>query len=182
MDHPMAISHLVVMDGVPILEALERCDSRFARLWWHWFFYALPDKPERAIMADPDAWYGGSAKAMGAEAYADYSDAIHDPNVVHGMLEDYRAGMSVDHLHDAADRKASRRVACPTLVLWSTRDDLPSLYGNVLDIWKPWTTHLQGRGIESGHHMAEEAPEALANVIREFLETPTPETLVEGHA
>ncbi|MER9405285.1 alpha/beta hydrolase [Mesorhizobium caraganae] len=181
MDHPMAITHLVIMDGVPILEALERCDSRFARLWWHWFFYALPDKPERAIMADPDAWYGGSAKAMGVEAYADYKDAIHNPNVVHGMIEDYRAGMSVDHLHDAADRKASRRIACPTLVLWSTRDDLPSLYGNVLDVWKPWTTHLRGKGIESGHHMAEEAPEALANAIREFLETPNPETLVESH-
>lgn len=81
MDHPSAISHLIVMDSVPILEALERCDARFAKLWWHWFFFAQPDKPERAIMADPDAWYGGSAESMGAEAYVDYKDAIHDPNV-----------------------------------------------------------------------------------------------------
>ena len=32
----------------------------------HWFFFAQVDKPEQAIMADPDAWYGGSADEMGA--------------------------------------------------------------------------------------------------------------------
>lgn len=30
MDHPAAITHRVVLDGVPILEARERCDDRFA--------------------------------------------------------------------------------------------------------------------------------------------------------
>jgi haloacetate dehalogenase len=122
-------------------------------------------------MADPDAWYGGTPEAMGNSAYSDYLDAIRNPEVVRGMLDDYRAGLSIDHLHDAADRHASRRIACPALVLWSTRDDLPLLYGNVLDVWEPWTTQLQGKGIDSGHHMAEEAPEALANAILEFLDS-----------
>lgn len=140
-------------------------------MWWHWFFYPQLDKPERAIMADPDAWYGGSAEAMGAEAYADYSRAIHDPAVVHGMLEDYRAGLTIDRCHDAGDRKAGRRVAYTTLALWSTRDDLEALYGNVLDVWRPWTTTLSGQGIQSGHHMAEEAPEAVAEAISAFLRT-----------
>jgi len=169
MDHPSAISHLIVMDSVPILEAVERCDAQFARLWWHWFFYAQPDKPERAIMADPDGWYGWSAETMGAEAYADYKEAIHNPQVVHGMLEDYRAGLSIDHLHDADDRRAGRRVASPTLALWSLRDDLEMLYGNVLDVWRPWTTELKGQGIDSGHHMAEEAPGAVATAVLDFL-------------
>ncbi|MER8902588.1 alpha/beta hydrolase [Mesorhizobium sp. M0772] len=173
MDHPPAISHLIVMDSVPILEALERCDARFAKLWWHWFFFAQPDKPERAIMADPDAWYGGSAESMGAEAYVDYKDAIHDPNVVHGMLEDYRAGLAIDQLHDTDDRKAGRRVACPTLALWSARDDLEALYGNVLDVWRPWTTELKGQRIDSGHHMAEEAADAVAAAVMAFLREPT---------
>ncbi|ESX06173.1 alpha/beta hydrolase [Mesorhizobium sp. LSJC268A00] len=172
MDHPSAISHLIVMDSVPILEALERCDARFAKLWWHWFFFAQPDKPERAIMADPDAWYGGSAESMGAEAYVDYKDAIHDPNVVHGMLEDYRAGLAIDQLHDADDRKAGRRVACPTLALWSARDDLGALYGNVLDVWRPWTTELKGQPIDCGHHMAEEAADAVAAAVMAFLREP----------
>ena len=66
MDHPETVSHLGVLDTVPIFEALERCDVRFAARWWHWFFFGQPEKPERAILADPAAWYGGSPEGMGA--------------------------------------------------------------------------------------------------------------------
>lgn len=169
MDFPSAVTHFIALDGVPILEAIERCDARFAKAWWHWFFFAQAEKPERAINTDPDAWYGGSAEQMGAEAYADYREAIHDPGVVHGMMEDYRAGLAIDHLHDAEDRAAGRRIACPTLVLWSLRDDLEWLYGDVLDVWRPWTTNLRGKGLDCGHHMAEEAPQALTAEILAFI-------------
>lgn len=169
MDHPDAVERLVILDGVPILEALERCELRFATAWWHWFFYAQPDKPERAILADPDAWYGGTPDAMGMEAYADFRAAIHDPDTVHGMLEDYRAGFGPDRADDAADRRAGRRVACPTLVLWSRHDDMEQLYGDVLAVWRPWTTMLRGHGLDCGHHMAEEAPEDLARALLAFL-------------
>ena len=75
------------------------------------------------------------------------------------MLEDYRAGLGVDRAADDADRAAGRRVACPTLVLWSSRDDLEELYGDPRPIWADWTTDLRGGGpIDSGHHMAEDAP------------------------
>lgn len=33
---------------------------------------------------------------------------------------------------------AGRRLAAPTIVLWSLRDDLKELYGDVLSVWKPW--------------------------------------------
>ncbi|MFV0678115.1 helix-turn-helix transcriptional regulator [Variovorax sp. tm] len=77
------------------VEALERCNARFARWWWHWFFYAQPEKPERAILADTEAWYGGSPKHRGAEAFEDFRQAIHDPDTVHAMVEDYRAGLGI---------------------------------------------------------------------------------------
>lgn len=169
MDYPHEVQRLVVMDGVPIVEALERCGENFAKAWWHWFFFAVPDKPERAILADPAAWYGGTAKAMGADNFADFQSSIHDPETVHGMIEDYRAGLTVDREHDAVDRAAGRRVTCPTLCLWSSRDDLEMLYGDVLSVWRPWTTGLEGGRIESGHHMAEEAPEELAHRLVGFL-------------
>ena len=169
MDHPELITHLAVLDGVPILEALERCNARFAARWWHWFFFAQPEKPERAILADPDRWYGGSSERMGAEAYADFWAAIHDPATVHGMLEDYRAGLGIDRRHDEADRAAGRRVRAPTLVLWSLHDDLEELYGDVLAVWRPWTTGLGGRGLSCGHHMAEEVPDELAAELARFL-------------
>jgi haloacetate dehalogenase len=169
MDHPERISRLALLDAVPILDALERCDARFAAAWWHWFFFAQKDKPERAILADPDAWYRGSPAAMGAANHADFRAAARDPATVHGMLEDYRAGLGIDRDHDAADRAAGRRLACPVLALWSMRDDRESLYGDVLAVWRPWAPDLRGHGIDSGHHIAEEAPEALAKPLLEFL-------------
>lgn len=172
MDHPQAVTHLAILDGVPILEALERCDARFAARWWHWFFFAQPERPERAIGADPLAWYGGSPAAMGEEAYADFAAAVQSPAVIHGMLEDYRAGLTVDHHHDADDRRAGRRLQCPTRVLWSRRDDLELLYGDVLAVWRPWTTALSGRGLDCGHHMAEEVPEELAADLLAFFAGP----------
>ena len=169
LDHPGAVSHLAVLDSVPIGAALDRCGEKFATAWWHWFFFAQPDKPERAINADPDAWYGGSAEAMGAEAYEDYRRAIHDPDTVHAMLEDYRAGLGVDRAHDEADRRAGRRLGCPVLVLWSTRDDMEELYGDPLTVWSGWADDLRGQRIESGHHIAEDAPEELVRALRAFL-------------
>lgn len=47
------------------------------------------------------------------------------------------------------------------MVLWSTHDDMELLYGDVLDVWRPWTTELGGGPIESGHHIAEDAPDDL---------------------
>jgi haloacetate dehalogenase len=103
-------------DGVPVAEALARTDARFAAAWWHWFFFAQPDKPERAILADPAAWYGahapGRGAALGEENHADHLAAIHDPDTVRAILEDYRAGLGVDRAADEAgldDGPARRR-------------------------------------------------------------------------
>jgi haloacetate dehalogenase len=174
LDHPGAVTHLAVLDCIPIVEHLDRADARFATAWWHWFFFAQPEKPERAITADPDAWYGalapGSAEQMGAENHADFRRAIADPATVRAMLEDYRAGLTVDRAAEEADRAAGRRVGCPTLVLWSARDDLEELHGDPLAVWSGWTVDLRGgRPVDSGHHMAEEAPDELVAALVPFL-------------
>jgi haloacetate dehalogenase len=173
LDHPDTVTALVVMDGLPIGEHLARCDAKFAQAWAHWFFFGLPDKPERAINADPDAWYNvgtrNTPQRLGAENFADFHRAIHDPATVKAMLEDYRAGLGIDRAHDDADMKAGTRIACPTLLLWSTQDDLEDLYGDPAEVWRSWTTDLEAQPIESGHHMAEENPQAVAEAIKDFL-------------
>ena len=170
LDHPDAVTALVVMDAVPIGEALGRCDAKFAASWWHWFFLGQTAKPaERVINADPDAWYAATAAQMGEEAWADYRAAIHDPQTVHAMCEDYRAGLGIDRAHDDADRRAGRRVRCPTLLLWAAKDDLEDLYGDPLQVWRAWAGDLRGRALDCGHHLAEEAPEELAAELRAFL-------------
>ena len=174
LDHPGAVTHLAVLDDVPIGDALARCDASFAARWWHWFFLAQPSpKPEHAIGADPDAWYNLAPESMGTENYADMSRAIHDPATVHAMCEDYRAGLGVDRAHDDADRCAGHRIACPVLALWAVHDDLPGLYGDVLAIWRTWADDVSGRAIDCGHHIAEEAPDELAAELRRFLHTVT---------
>lgn len=137
MDHPDRVRKLVIADGIPVIEHLERADWQFARDWYHWFFFAQPAKPERAILADPLAWYDKLSPAlMGRLAYDDLIEVIHDPHVIHGMIEDYRAGLSVDHLHDRADRDAGRKVTCPMLCLWSLSDDMEQIYGDPVAIWR----------------------------------------------
>jgi len=173
MDRPERVSHLVVMDGLPVVEHLERTDATFARVWWHWWFLGQTDKPaERVINADPDAWYRTPGpEAIGAENHADVWAALRDPAVVHGMCEDYRAGLGVDREHDEADRAAGRRVRCPAMLLEAAHDDI-DIHGDPAKIWAPWLDlPLRHRRIDSGHHQAEEAPEQVADELRAFLTT-----------
>ena len=157
---------------MPIGEALARADARFAQAWPHWFFFGLSDKPERAILCDPEAWYQNDPVAMGIENHEDYRRAIHDPATVHAMMEDYRAGLGVDRMADDADRAAGRKVEAPVLVLWARDDDLGDLYGDPLEIWRAWAEDARGHEVPSGHHMAEEIPELLAKELRAFLGDP----------
>ncbi|MBR1268679.1 hypothetical protein JQ629_14265 [Bradyrhizobium sp. AUGA SZCCT0222] len=55
---------------------------------------------------------------MSDEALAAYRAAFRRPEVRHAMMQDYRAGASVDHEHDLADRAAGLVLDCPVLVLW----------------------------------------------------------------
>jgi haloacetate dehalogenase len=170
LDHPQRITHLTVMDGIPIGEALARCDARFASAWWHWFFYGQTAKfAERYISSDPDAWYAATADQMGQEAYDDYRAAIHDSATVHAMMEDYRAGLGIDRALDDDDKSSGRRINCPVLVLWASQDDMVDLYGDPIAIWREWAGDVRGAEIDSGHHIAEEAPEELVRQLAAFL-------------
>ncbi|MFF9172230.1 MULTISPECIES: alpha/beta fold hydrolase [unclassified Streptomyces] len=169
LDHPQAVRRVALIDCLPISEHLARITPEFATQWWHWFFFAQPDTPERVINADPDAWYRGDPQIMGQENHDEFREATRNPEVVRAMLEDYRAGLTVDRRHEEEDRAAGTRVTCPALILWSLRDDLEQLYGDPLRIWRDWATDVRGHGIDSGHHVAEEAPQALAASLADFL-------------
>lgn len=171
LDQPASVDRLVLMDCIPISEHLRRVDARFATAWWHWFFFAQPEIPERVINADPEEWYRPKADAatMGDENHAELMDAVRTQSVVRSMLEDYRAGLSIDRDHEEADRRMGRKIESPVLILWSLRDDLESLYGDPLMIWSDWAHSVTGFGIDSGHHMAEEAAPAVAAAVGGFL-------------
>ena len=171
LDHADAVDRLVIMDGLPILEHLERLNEDFVRTWWHWWFLAQTDKPaERVICADPDAWYRTPpAEIMGADAHADLWQALRNPAVVHGMCEDYRAGLRIDRTHEEQDRAAGRRVGCPMLFLQAAHDDI-DIHGDPVAIWRPWVSGpFSSAVIDSGHHQAEEQPGQVADALLNFL-------------
>jgi haloacetate dehalogenase len=171
MDHPDRVTRLVIMDGLPVIEHLERLNETFVRDWWHWWFLTQSDKPaERVINLDPDAWYQlPPPEAIGAANHADIRAALRDPAVVHGMCEDYRAGLTIDRAHEAADREAGRRIRCPMLLLAAADDDI-DVHGDPVAIWRPWVAgELRSAPIHSGHHQAEQAPDEVADALIDFL-------------
>jgi haloacetate dehalogenase len=171
LEHPDQVERLAFLGTIPIGETLSRCTAEFATAWYHWFFFAQPEIPERVINADPDAWYrtGGAEARMGSGNYQDFLRAVHDPKTVHAMLEDYRAGLTIDRAHDDADRAAGRKVTCPMLHVWATRDDPAELFGDLAAIWRDWADDVQMVTIDTGHHMAEEDPQELARLLGRFL-------------
>lgn len=168
LDHPDRVVKLAVLDIIPTGEALRRADMAFGLGYWHWFFLAQPAPfPERLIGHDPAGFYfQGDRSIFDPAVLAAYLSSVQNPDTVHAMCEDYRAAVTIDFPLDEADR-GKRRIACPVLVLWGGRGQLPGWY-DVLAVWRDWADDVRGRAIASGHYLAEEAPEETFAELHAF--------------
>jgi haloacetate dehalogenase len=149
----------------------------FAMGYYHWFFLAQPhDKPERMILRDTEDWFdlhtSREPKDKGffhPEARADYLAALRESGTVAAICEDYRAATAIDLEHDRASRAAGERVACPLLALWGSKGAIPRWY-DALAIWRDYASGpLTGGAVNSGHYLAEEAPEEVLTALDRFL-------------
>jgi haloacetate dehalogenase len=178
LDHPDRVDAAAVIDVVPTAEVWARADAQMALGYWHWAFLAQPAPlPERLIAADPAAFFDFHVRALGlgrapnrypAELMAGYRSLLDDASTVQAICEDYRAGATVDRLHDDADLGV-RKIACPLLVLWSAEGALPRFYGDVLDVWRPWADDVTGQPMPASHFVVEDQPEATAAALSAFL-------------
>jgi haloacetate dehalogenase len=168
LDYPERVRKLAVLDIIPTYEAFRRTDMTFALGYWHWFFLAQPyPLPEQIIGANPDNYYfRGTRDLFAPEALADYLRCVHNPATIHAMCEDYRAGATIDYALDEADY-GRRRITCPLLALWGSRGQLEAWY-DVPAIWRDWADDVRGRAIDSGHYLAEEAPDATYAELAAF--------------
>jgi haloacetate dehalogenase len=168
LDHPECVRKLAVLDIIPTGEAFRRSNIEFGLGYWHWFFLAQPyDLPERMIGANPDNYYfDGRRQLFDPEALSEYLRCVHDPATIHAMCEDYRAGATFDFALDEADR-SKKRIQCPVLALWGGRGKLDQWY-DVTAIWREWADDVRGQAIDSGHYLAEEAPEETYTALHEF--------------
>jgi haloacetate dehalogenase len=170
LDHPGVVSKLAVLDIVPTWEAFSRADMEFGLSYWHWFFLAQPyDLPERLLAADAEkTLFRGGSEALAPEAMEEYVRCLRDPETIHATCEDYRAAATLDYEHDAKDREAGRRIACPVLTLWGRKGFLEEHY-DVLEVWRGWAEEVGGQALECGHYIPEEAPEETYAELRAFL-------------
>lgn len=168
LDSPASVWRLAVLDIVPTGDTLRRADWRFGMGYWHWFFLAQPHPlPERMISADPIAFLFRHGQGVSDyEAYEDYLQNARDAAAIHAMCEDYRAAVSVDFQQDQADR-GTRKIDCPLLALWGAKGVIPKWYDAVA-IWKEWASDVRGQEIDSGHLLAEEAPDATYQALHSF--------------
>jgi haloacetate dehalogenase len=168
LDHPERVLKLAVLDIVPTFESFRRADMQFGLRTWHWFFLAQPaDFPERAINRAPDVFFERRPTLFfSPEARAEYWRCYQNPDTIRGICEDYRAGATIDYALDEADL-GKRKIACPLLVLWGTRGSLGAGW-DALSIWRKWADDVRGRAIDSGHFLAEEAPDATYAELHAF--------------
>jgi haloacetate dehalogenase len=177
LDYPQRVQKLCVMDIIPTLEHFERTDMAMALGYYHWFWFAQPHPfPENVISAAPDAWWRAHTSRepkppdfFDKEALADYMSAIHDPEMIRGMCEDYRAAATIDLEHDRASRAAGEKIHCPLLVLWGKKARIEAWY-DAIEVWKQYcSSTVAGGAVNSGHYLAEEAPGGVLERLLPFL-------------
>lgn len=171
LDYPEKVTKACVMDIAPTYLMFKTVDQRFATAYYHWFFLIQPGGlPERMIGADPAYYLREKLKRWSApgakfadEAVAEYVRCFSQPETIHASCEDYRAAASIDLQHDEQDLK--RKIQCPLLVLWGAKGFVHRTY-DVLGVWRERAAHVEGRALECGHFLPEEA---LAAVCEELL-------------
>ena len=186
LDHPACVTRLAVLDITPTAEMWRGMDAARAMKVYHWMFLAQPfPLPETLIAAAPRAyvdhtlasWTGAGALApFEGPALEDYRAAFADPERVHAMCEDYRAGATLDRAADEADFAAGRKIEAPLLALWGAAG-IPAAGESPLDVWRRWARDARGAAVPGGHFLPEKAPAETLTALTAFF---TPSSFTEG--
>lgn len=177
LDAPGAVERLCTMDIVPTLHHFDHTDMAFALGYYHWFWLAQPHpKPERLILRDVEDWFDMHTSREPKDkgffhpgARADYLAALRTPGTVEAICEDYRAATTIDLDHDRASRDAGQTVQCPLLALWGAKGKVGVWY-QPLEVWRRYASGpVSGGPVNSGHYLAEEAPEEVLAALDGFL-------------
>jgi haloacetate dehalogenase len=163
LDHADTVTAGAVLDIVPTYYLYTHVDIRFVQAYFHWFNYLRrAPGPENELKAQYDAQ---AAKAT-TDVQKEYARVMSNPETIHAMCEDYRAGASIDLKHDAAD--LNRKIACPLRVLWAEKGAMGRIY-DVMSIWRERATSVSGRALPGGHNLQEDVPELVEQEIRSLI-------------
>jgi len=165
LDHPAALTKAVFIDIVPTHYLYTHVTLEFVQAYYHWFSYLQRSPIPENMLLEQQRQAPPSGRPLSA-AQLEYRRRNGTPAGVHAMCEDYRAGASIDLVHDEADR--ARRIDCPLNVLWAENGAMDRLY-DVLAIWRGYAANVTGKGMPGGHNMQEGAPAEVLAELRSFL-------------
>jgi len=172
-DHGDKITCAASLDIVPTLYRFETIDQKAATGSWHWFFLIQGrGLPEHMIGNDPEFFlrhmFGTLLRDQGAiepAAFTEYLRCFSNPETIRATCDEYRAGASIDLVHDRAD--LAEKVKVPMLVLWGTHSGQGSGY-DLLKVWRDHAEDVRGHSIDSGHFIPEEKPDEVYAALHGF--------------
>jgi haloacetate dehalogenase len=163
LDHPDRVTAGAVLDIIPTYYLYTHVTIEFVQAYYHWFSYLRrAPQPEDELKSQYD---GMLAKAT-SDAQKEYARVMSNPDTIHAMCEDYRAGASIDLRHDAAD--LNKKIACPLRVLWAEKGAMGRIY-DVLATWRERGSTVTGRALPGGHNLQEDVPEIVEQEIRDLI-------------
>lgn len=173
LDHPDHVAKLVLLDIVPTYTSYKNVTREFATMYFHWFFFIQPEPIPETLLAGQGEFYlktqtfkGLAPGVITDDAFSEYRRCFDNPRTLHAIMEDYRAGASIDLEHDQAD--LDKKIQCPLLVLWGSKGVVGRLY-DVLGIWQKQSLAVEGKGLPGGHWLAEQLPDELYGELMRFL-------------
>jgi haloacetate dehalogenase len=177
LDFPDVVTRLGIIEIVPTVAMWDAFNADMALAAYHWTHLAQPyPLPETMIGADPKLYVDHTLRSwtlaksldcFSEEALASYRVQMADPERIHAMCADYRAGATVDRAIDQADLDAGRKIACPVQFVYA-HGGFPARSGDPLGYWRQWADVLNGVAIECGHFAMEENPRAVLAAMGPF--------------
>ncbi|MBV9348074.1 MAG: alpha/beta hydrolase [Pseudolabrys sp.] len=178
LDHPRKVERAAILDIIPQHYLYSHINKQWATFSWHWFFNIQPAPlPEKMMGADPD-WFIEKKLAKTPQglsffdpaALAEYKRCFRNPETIHAICEDYRAGAGIDLEHDSADIAAGRKIECPVLLLWGATGGVGRHHDpGPAEIWKQYAANIVGAtAVPSGHYLMDEAPQETTRALQAF--------------
>ncbi len=170
LDHPDRITTIAVIDIIPTIDEWALFDKDESIANFHWPFLAQTGGlAETMISADPEYFvqqllerWAVNADSLNSHAIEEYVRCFSREEVIRATCADYRAGATIDAIHDEESLRAGRSIACPLLVVASAGR------GDLIDAWSQWADNATGAVLAGGHFLAEEAPADLLACLRTF--------------
>ncbi len=178
LDHPQKVLRAAIVDIIPQSYLYTHINKQWATFSWHWFFNIQPEPlPEKMMGADPD-WFIEKKLAKTQQglsffdkgALEEYKRCFRNPETIHAICEDYRAGAGIDLEIDQKDIDAGNKIQCPVLLLWGATGGVGRNHNpGPADIWKSYASNIvAAKAMPSGHYVMDEAPAETTAALREF--------------